>query len=303
MKSIKRKLTLSALALACCLSAGVMSLQATTADDTTTTTVKTHTGIAMVNGASVYLGDSFSGIRWTTTITDSVYGSVTSREGTFGVIVAPTGAIDGELTHATEGIVDIVEGKTLEQVDGVYTYYSAIDFNDIVAQYEAEQGDLTEDQEAALLQQAYDMQLTARAYAIIDGTYYYADLTGIETSRSAKQVAIAAELAGEIDEDYRGENATADDTAKAEKAANYYGKTNDTHLNVSAKSNGAAGTKFVTADTAETVADYKKVSFTATGENVEVFVGIEKLSADAYTYENGTLTITDVTGLPVGETY
>jgi len=34
-----------------------------------------------------------------------------------------------------------------------------------------------------------------------------------------------------------------------------------------------------------------------------VFVGIEKLSADAYTYENGTLTITDVTGLPVGETY
>ena len=303
MKSINKKLTLSALALACCLSAGVMSLQSTTAEDTM---ADTYEGFNMVNGAAVYLGnkDEFSGIRWTTKVTDELYELINSKnKGSFGVIVAPTESIETELTHNTKDVIDLSTGKDIKKVDGVYTYYSAIDFNDIVAQYEAEQGDLTEDQEAALLQQAYDMKLTARAYITTGSRYWYADMTGVDTSRSAKQVAIAAELAGEIDEDYRGENATADDTAKAEKAANYYGKTNDTHLNVSAKSNGAVGTKFVTADTAETVADYKKVSFTATGENVEVFIGIEKLSADAYTYENGTLTITDVTGLPVGETY
>lgn len=302
MKSIKRKLTLSALALACCLSAGVINMQSTTADDTQTTTVTTNEGLIMLNGASVYLGDNFSGIRWTTTVTDDLYETISGKtNGAFGIIVAPTASIKGELSLDTPDIINISVGKELNKVNGVYTYYAAVDFNEIVAQYESENGDLTEEQEAALLTQAYEMELTARAYVTSGTKTHYADLTGIETSRSAKQVAIAAELAGEIDKKYRYDNAIPNDTAKAEKAASYYGATNDTGLKGTKPSTGAAGTDFISAE-AETT--YTSVAgYTLTGDVKEVYVGIEKLADTAYTYENDTLTFTDRASLPIGETH
>lgn len=297
MKSINKKLTLSALALACCLSAGVMSLQASATADVSTID---NTGFTMSNGASVYLGtdEEYSGIRWTTNVSTAFYDQVKNMNPSFGVIVAPTAALNGQdLTHAnaeTLGVevATIAEGAVNASATA-QTYYSAIDYNDIVEQA----GVTDETEKKALLQQAYAMELTARAYVKVGEEYVYANLSGVNTSRSARQVAIAAELAGEIDEKYRGENATADDTAKASKGVAYYGK-EDKYV-PSEKSTGVVGTALVNLGSPDT--DVAVANFEFSGDIEEVLIGAERVSYT--TYAENTLTIDEANYAPAGERY
>lgn len=296
MKSINKKLTLSALALACCLSAGVMSLQASATADVSTID---NTGFTMSNGASVYLGtdEEYSGIRWTTNVSTAFYEQLPSN-AQFGVIVAPTDALNGqELTHAnaeTLGVeVATIAQGSVNASETAQTYYSAIDFNDIV-----EQAGVTDEAEkTALLQQAYAMELTARAYVKVGEEYVYANLDGVNTSRSARQVAIAAELAGEIDEKYRGQGATAEDTQRAAKGVAYYGK-EDQYV-PGEKSIGAAGTAYVDLEAPDT--DVAVAKFEISGDIEEVLIGAERVSYT--TYAENTLTIDEANFAPTGEHY
>ncbi|MBQ3505328.1 MAG: hypothetical protein IJA89_00980 [Clostridia bacterium] len=296
MKSINKKLTLSALALACCLSAGVMSLQASATADFSTID---NTGFTMSNGASVYLGtdEEYSGIRWTTNVSTAFYEQLPSN-AQFGVIVAPTAALNGQdLTHAnaeTLGVeVATIAQGSVNASETAQTYYSAIDFNDIV-----EQAGVTDEAEKeSLLQQAYAMELTARAYVKVGEEYVYANLNGVNTSRSARQVAIAAELAGEIDKKYRGEGATAEDTERAAKGVAYYGK-EDKYV-PGEKSIGAAGTAYVNLEAPDT--DVAVANFEFSGDIEEVLIGAERVSYT--TYAENTLTIDEANFAPTGEHY
>jgi hypothetical protein len=293
MKSIKTKLSLSALALACCLSAGVMSLQATTADDVSEIS---NAGFTMANGASVYLGtdEEYSGIRWTTNVSQAFYDQISDKNPQFGVIVAPTVALNGQdLTHAnaeTLGVevATIAEGR-VDASETAQTYYSAIDYNDIVKQ----SGVTDETQQKELLQQAYAMELTARAYVKVGEEYVYANLNGVNTSRSARQVAIAAELAGEIDKKYREK----DKLVEAAKGVEYYGK-EDKYV-PSEKSTGAAGTAYVNLEAPDT--DVAVADFAISGTIEEVLIGAERVSYT--TYAENTLTIDEAFNIPTGEHY
>ena len=213
MKHLKTKLMLSAAAFACL---GAIAFQPAVAKAEGFDV----SGLRMENGASVCLSDEFSGIRWTTTIDAEWYNSLGGANCLFGAIVAPTDSFEGALTHNVEGVsvVDLPVIGGFGTIEKDTTYYSVIDYNDIWENYQAAGGEMSQEE---VLEKAYEMELTARAYVQVDGEYYYADMTGITTSRSARQVAIAAELSGEIQEKYRDKG----EVEKAEKAASYYGYT------------------------------------------------------------------------------
>ncbi len=280
MKLIKTKLSLLALALACFF-AGVMGLHPTA---TAKADIDT-TGFTMTNGAYIRLVDDYSGISWTTTVSPEFYNrieaSVSSR---FGVIVAPTNSFVGELTHETTltsgSVKDIPVSSAVDASENAVTYRSVINYNDLFTNYS---GPLSEEE---LLERAYAMELTARAYVTVDSgtTYIYASLDGINTSRSARQVAVAAELAGELD-DY--------DPTLADNAKSYYGGS----ITVLAESNGAPGTPYIDKENPTATVN---VSVAITGDFEEAVIGAESITA---TYSAGTLTITEANYIPTGEHY
>lgn len=281
MKLMKTKLGLSVLALAL-VGAGAWSLQS----PVTASAEVDMSGFKMENGASVCLSGvdvnekKFNGIRWTTTVEPSFYTSVNANRGSeFGVIVAPTKLFTGELTFETTltngSQVKKLPVKDIDATSEAKKYYSVIDYSEL--------GDPSE---------AYKLELTARAYVDVDGDLtttedcYYADMTGINTSRSARQVAVSAELAGVVEDN---------DMAKAKE---YYGEDE----NVTAKegfveSTGAVGTQYI--DMEKSTAN---LSITLDGSVIEdVLVGSEVMAN--YSYDNGTLTLNDLSGISCGEQY
>ena len=282
MKLMKTKLGLSVLALAL-VGAGAWSLQS----PVTASAEVDMSGFKMENGASVCLSgvdvneNEFNGIRWTTTVEPEFYTSAGASLGSeFGVIVAPTKLFTGELTFETTltngSQVKKLPVKNINASSETAKYYSVIDYSEI--------GDLGDKSEA------YKLELTARAYVDVngDGDYsdcIYADMTGINTSRSARQVAVSAELAGVVEEN---------DMAKARE---YYGEDeNVTKKEGFVESNGAVGTKYI--DMEKDTAD---LAITVDGNIEDVLIGSEVM-AD-YSYENGTLTLNDLSGISCGEQY
>ena len=266
MKHLKTKLMLSAAAFACL---GAIAFQPAVAKAEGFDV----SGLRMENGASVCLSDEFSGIRWTTTIDAEWYNSLGGANCLFGAIVAPTDSFEGALTHNVEGVsvVDLPVIGGFGAIEKDTTYYSVIDYNDIWENYQAAGGEMSQEE---VLEKAYEMELTARAYVQVDGEYYYADMTGITTSRSARQVAFAAELSGEIQEKYRDKG----EVEKAEKAASYYGYTaEDGYYVPEVESNGAVGTKYLDLTALESEKQTIKVDVEIDGTVEEVLIGAEKM--------------------------
>lgn len=276
---MKTKLGLSVLALAL-VGAGAWSLQS----PVTASAEVDMSGFKMENGASVCLSgvdvneNEFNGIRWTTTVEPSFYTSAGATQNSeFGVIVAPTKLFTGELTFETTltnaSQVKKLPVKGIDAGSEAQKYYSVIDYSEL--------GDASE---------AYKMELTARAYVDVnaDGDYsdcIYADMTGINTSRSARQVAVSAELAGVVEEN---------DMAKAKE---YYGSAENVTANVDFVENtGAKGTQYIDMVNDTTV----DVAITVDGTIEEVLIGSKSVG---YEYENGTLTLTGLDDIVCGEQY
>ncbi len=279
MKLMKTKLGLSVLALAL-VGAGAWSLQS----PVTASAEVDMSGFKMENGASVCLSgvdvneNEFNGIRWTTTVEPEFYTSAGASLGSeFGVIVAPTKLFTGELTFETTltngSQVKKLPVKGIDAGSEAKKYYSVIDYSEL--------GDKSE---------AYKLELTARAYVDVngDGDYsdcIYADMTGINTSRSARQVAVSAELAGVVEEN---------DMAKARE---YYGEDENVTANVDFVENtGAKGTQYIDMVNDTTV----DVAITVDGTIEEVLIGSKSVG---YEYENGTLTLTGLDDIVCGEQY
>lgn len=279
MKLMKTKLGLSVLALAL-VGAGAWSLQS----PVTASAEVDMSGFKMENGASVCLSgvdvneNEFNGIRWTTTVEPEFYTSAGASLGSeFGVIVAPTKLFTGELTFETTltngSQVKKLPVKGIDAGSETKKYYSVIDYSEL--------GDKSE---------AYKLELTARAYVDVngDGDYsdcIYADMTGINTSRSARQVAVSAELAGVVEEN---------DMAKARE---YYGEDENVTANVDfVKNTGAKGTQYIDMVSDTTV----DVAITVDGTIEEVLIGSKSVG---YEYENGTLTLTGLDDIVCGEQY
>ena len=280
MKLMKTKLGLSVLARAL-VGAGAWSLQS----PVTASAEVDMSGFKMENGASVCLSgvdvneNEFNGIRWTTTVEPSFYTSAGANLGSeFGVIVAPTKLFTGELTFETTltngSQVKKLPVKGIDAGSEAKKYYSVIDYSEL--------GNPSE---------AYKLELTARAYVDVDGDLtttedcYYADMTGINTSRSARQVAVSAELAGVVEEN---------DMAKARE---YYGEDENVTANVDfVKNTGAKGTQYIDMVNDTTV----DVAITVDGTIEEVLIGSKSVG---YEYENGTLTLTGLDDIVCGEQY
>ncbi len=293
MKHLKIKLSVLALA---CLGAGALTLQPTAY-------AKAEDGpegcLTMQNGAAVYVSDDFSGIRWTTKIDFDKYQMLCGADKTitFGTLVLPTDSLgdDGVLTEADKaaGAVDIVANIDVANIANDTEYYSIINYDNLAEAFANE----ANPEEA--LQKAYALELTARSYVNVNGSYYFTDMTGISTSRSARQVALAAELAGDW---------TDEQEAKATKAATYYGMT---ERYVPEKvSNGAAGTKYINLNNGATPEQTVKMVIELDGAVESLFVGAERVEYVSYeAAEEGsetkvlTFKVAEGQTFPTGETY
>ena len=280
MKNLKTKISLSALALAC-LGAGAFSLQSNV-----NAKAEGEDYAALLNmqaGAAICLENDFSGIRWTTNVTANA-GLANAQ---FGVLVAPTSMVgeDG-LTLATAGAENLAfEAGAINATENDVTFYSVINYDN-----------LGED-----LQAASKLELMARAYVTVDGTTYYANMENVSTSRSARAVAMAAELSGYITNNYRKENATEADVAKATKAANYYGYAGgEEYYKDYTLSTGAVGTPVVDAQAPTEVVGFPlDAAFEGTVE--EVLIGAEPV--DLVLNEADRFRIQNTENAPIGEQY
>lgn len=277
MKHSKTILGLSALALAC-LGASVISAQPTVSAKADLVT--NGSGLVMTNGAQVRVSNDWSGIRWETTVKAGAY----DENAVFGVIVAPTKSlVNGdttiELKHETVDCeLDLVANGFVASETEDMNFYSVINYNNLAQE------------EGIDLAQAYKLELTARAYVKLGEEYHYADLTGINTSRSARQVAIAAELDGKL-------------VGDQESAFKYYG---NTKYVPAVKSVGAVGTTVIDLETVKT----KNVNAKFASEEIkvddidEVLVGAERMrSTIAYKSNVFAFTVLQGQNLPTGEQY
>ena len=302
MKKFKTKISLFIATLAC-LGAGAFTLTS----DTSAKAAEEHQYgklLTMSEGASICLdgnydnGAPYRGIRWTTTIKrDARWGDETTADAQFGAIVAPTDKLGGEeLTHelTTTTVLDIGffeegyffgnEDEGLDIAKNDATFYSVVDYASLSNNLSA----------------AYALKLTARAYVKVAGVYYYANISNVDTSRSARSVALAAELSGYIDETYRDKNSEKYDEDKAQTAVSYY-------------RNGASDAEQYVPDAEHDVnsavvnlsSSKKSVvinDFEVEGTIQDVFVGAESVP---YTYNalTNTLTLTNVAEASAGEYY
>ena len=282
MKNMKTKIGLSVLALAC-FGAGALTFQPNVSAYADEATVKTTRELTMNNGAEICAEADYSGIRWTTTINAGFYADASTQ---FGVIVAPTKNIEGELTHSTPGMKDLAFEANAIDTSVEATYYSIINYTNLGEDFDA----------------ACAVELTARAYVYVNGEYEYAALTddetttdvneAVSTARSARQIAINADLSGKLDE------------MEAEKVASvlsYYGATE--------RYNFGDTSKYYVDDTVTVVVDAEALAANGsvevtldlgTASFVEAVVGAEKVNA---TYADGKLTVTDLDYVADGEGY
>lgn len=273
MKHLKIKLSVLALA---CLGAGALALQPTANVKAEATPADCLT---MVHGAAVYVSPEgaekdFNGIRWTTKIDATKY-----TEGEFGTLVLPTSMLgdDGVLTHDDEDVLDLPANVDYANLPEVF--YSIVSYDALGANASA----------------AYALELTARSYVKIGDDYYYASLEDVNTSRSARQVALSTELAGEFEDDY-----------KADKAAKYYGMDTAYEVAEEDKNTGAAGTEYIDLEALATNAQEVTLNKVEIEGNVDtVFVGAERVEFMSYDSEGKKFNFKVEAGqqIPTGETY
>ena len=276
MKKLKTKISLSMLALAF-LGAGAFSLQS---DATVSAATDYGTGLRMEEGAAICLENDFNGIRWTT----KVKANAAFEGAQFGVLVAPSKTLSGtELTHETANAMDLaLAPEDVDATTETATYHSIISYDDLEAN----------------LGEAYALELTARAYVNVDGEYYYANISKMSTSRSARAVAIAAELSGYLDDAYRKK----DQLSKADTAVTYYRKgepTGETYI-PSVKSTGAVNSAVI--DSNAPTEEVAIPNFEIEGEVDEVFIGAERVS-HKYDAATKTLSVKNTAYTPEGEQY
>ncbi|MBE5752349.1 MAG: hypothetical protein E7357_08065 [Clostridiales bacterium] len=243
----------------------------------------------MAAGASVNLTDqTYGGMRWTTIVKEGYVPVVDAvpSEVFFGTFVIPTAtykANAGTEIKDMTGVVDVVsEYDASAALEGDLTYYSAINYDDILEDYKTLNGltELTEDQTKTLLAQAYTMELTAVSYALYDDTYYYAEAE--ETSRSARQVANTAVLVNDA-------NYVAATPEKKEQVDNYVGaerlktltNANEGYLDISELNADEVTAQEI--DVSGFEYDFSTVS--------ELLIGGKKISG--YTYADGKLSISE----------
>ncbi len=329
MKHFKIKLSVLALA---CLGAGALALQPTANVQAQATTPADC--LTMVNGAAVYVSPegaakNFNGIRWTTKINTTVAAQLLNEYGVenvqFGTLVLPTSMLgeDNVLTEADladaldlpanydyeaflEKYAEYQEWAVLEDDEDQekaeklfknlpQTFYSIVSYDDLGANASA----------------AYAMELTARSYVKIGDDYYFASLEDVDTSRSAKQVALATQLAGEFENDTT--------SYRANKAAAYYGA-KEAHV-PEVKSVGAIDAPLIDVVSMLTAAKQKKIQYDNVQEYfgdhtedniVEILIGTESVATaeqdavkNVLAYKSGTLAFYVQPGevLPSGEQY
>ncbi len=244
----------------------------------------------MENGAAVSLNDAFSGIRWGTVVESSWYNAQETKPVSYGTIVAPTGSFSGELKHTTDlgnqEYMDIAVKYDIDPSESDVTYYSVVNYNDIVKDYK-EANPETAKTDAEILASAYKLELTARSYAVMpDGTYVYADVTNISTSRSARQVANMADLTGELDK----LDSTKQAIGKGYMVGNEYRKeTAEGELPA-----------VLDLENPETEVAANITDLAGVGTNYEVLVGANRVDA---TVSGTTVTISDCSYSIEGETW
>lgn len=277
MKFIKTKLGLLVMALAFVL-VGALGLSPATA--VKADGVDTTSGFTMADGAAIRLKPDYNGISWVTTVTQDFYttnGLTTAAE--FGVVVAPTGSYTGELTAESvlsSGSVLIIPAQTIDASAGDVQYRAVVNYANLAVANQTA---------------AFKLELTARAYVKVGDSYYYAPMS--DSSRSARQVAVAAELAGEIDEKFR-ESSIPEVQALASHAEAYYGGT----LTKLGEANGSVGTPYINKENPTAAVN---LAVELDGEFDEAIIGTKKVAAS---YDAGALAIADATGVTVsGETY
>lgn len=244
----------------------------------------------MENGAAVSLNDAFSGIRWSTVVESSWYNAQETKPVSYGTIVAPTGSFSGELKHTTDlgnqEYMDIAVKYDIDPSESDVTYYSVVNYNDIVEDYK-EANPETAKTDAEILASAYKLELTARSYAVMpDGTYVYADVTNISTSRSARQVANIADLTGELDKFDSEKQAV----GRGYMVGNEYRKET-----AEGELPAVLDLENPEIDVVAEIADLANV-----GENYEVLVGANRVDA---TVSGTTVTVSDCSYSVSGETW
>lgn len=234
----------------------------------------------MKEGASVNLKTGYGGIRWTTTVNDAFLSANGYTEGDvtaqidFGTLVAPVENItDLTLENASAEGSEIVNIKAtgIDLSSGSATYYSAVRYDDIVASVQATNPEAKAED---ILKDAYKLELTARSYVTINGETHYADATNV--TRSARQVANAAVLAGELEK-----VAQEDKEVVTNRVNGYIGTATraETEVLYELESNGPIAT------------DYD-------GNEAEVVVGAQRMNASI---ENGVITFAEGQTFATGE--
>ena len=282
MKKLKRKiisLTIAALAF---FGAGVFGLKSS-ATANAAGEVDYSVGITMTEGAAICLSEEFQGIRWETTVKKHET-FAKGNEAQFGVIVAPTKALTRDLTHSTNEVrvLDLAfkPGEIVADTANA-RYYSVVSYKDLSNKLGA----------------AYALDLTARAYVKVDGTYYYANISECDTSRSARSIAIYAELSGQLDEFRASEDAN--ERAKADLAVAYY-RAGDASKGQYVPEVSESGLNAGVVDLSSSSKSVKIDDFVV-GDTIDgVYVGATSVP---FTYEWNALTLTDVGTAPAGEHY
>lgn len=177
---------------------GAMSLNVASANADGNVIVNETASFEMTNGAAVRLNDpmdgqSLSGIRWQATLNDYYYYNTLnltdSDEVEFGALVGPASRVgenvfDNTTMETTEAIfVPCKATKPTFDENGNFSYYASITYNEL---------------EESLKQEAYTVELVARAYVKVGDTYNFVDT--YETTRSMRAIALAAVQSGKYEE-------------------------------------------------------------------------------------------------------
>lgn len=286
----KNKVTMLTLAmLACSIGGFVASPKAVASANAN------ESAFYMEAGAQVNIKDeTYGGIRWATVIEEGYVpvAGATAQDVVFGTFVVPTKTYENEKsTKEIKDMVDVVDVVSdvtgADAQDSDVVYYSAIKYDDIIADYMATNNlsSLTDAQETALLTQAYQMELTAISYALYNDTYYYA--TATETSRSARQVANMAILSKELEKEGAGEEKISQIKSYVETGADNFARTSLTNENEGYLDLSELSASEVVAQPI----DVSEFGIDFANDVAEILVGANKLTADDYTYESDTLSL------------
>ena len=178
---------LSAMSLAvACMGVGAVTASA----DGVTGTMK------MANGAQINLGSGYGGIRWITTI-DADMWSAYADGAIYGTLIYPATVEDVTVENAKEkgAVIVWADSTQFETSNGTATFRSAISYDNIIENVKATGSTLTDEE---ICERAYSLELKAVSFIqTAEGDIEYA--VANDTVRSARQVAIMADLKKDVD--------------------------------------------------------------------------------------------------------